>query len=69
MHQLLMVVLVCALPLQPDACTRDTALDVVTRKVSTPYGCMLGGQGVAAEAGLVGSSGTYIKVDCERGRD
>lgn len=69
MHQLLMVVLVCALPMRPDVCTRDTALDVAVRKVSTPYGCMVGGQQVAAEAGLVGTSGTYIKVDCERGRD
>ncbi|MGY2052400.1 hypothetical protein [Methylobacterium sp. JK268] len=61
---LLLVVLVCAKGLAPDACTRETALDVMTQPVPTPFACMLGGQTMAAREGL--DAATYAKVLCER---
>lgn len=38
------VILVCAGSVAPDACTRDTALDIIISPAApTPYGCMIGG--------------------------
>lgn len=65
MNPLLAVVLVCALNTAPDACTRETALDIVVAPASTPFACMMTGQASAAHAGLPGD-GRFAVVRCER---
>ncbi len=64
MSPLLLVVLVCAKSLSADACTRETALDVMTRPVPMPHACMSGGQAMAAREGV--GPDTFVKVVCER---
>lgn len=59
------VVLICSLGTAPDDCTRETALDVVTRPVPTPFACMMAGQSVVAREQLL-ADGRFTKVACER---
>lgn len=68
MSSLLAVVLVCALTTAPDACNRETALDVIVAPVSTPFACMMTGQATAARDGLPGD-GRFAVVRCERRKD
>jgi hypothetical protein len=61
---MLAVILICASALSPDACTRQTALDVQTQPVPTPFACMAAGQAIPARDGL--APGTFAKTLCER---
>ncbi len=64
---MLAVILVCALGTAPGDCTRDTALDVVTRPVAMPMECAVAGQVVGASSLDVRvEDGRYLKVACER---
>lgn len=61
---LLLVVLVCAKSLSADACTRETALDIMTQPVPMPHAYMSGGPAMAAREGI--GLDTLVKVMCER---
>lgn len=61
---MLAVILICASTLSPDACTRQTALDVQIVPTPTLQLCMMAGQGVPARDGL--APDTYPKLICER---
>ncbi|WP_375408527.1 hypothetical protein [uncultured Methylobacterium sp.] len=67
MIQLIAVILVCASATSPADCTRETALDVVTRPVALPTECMVAGQLVGAEAlDVRREDRRYLMVRCER---
>lgn len=68
MNTLLAVVLVCAATVAPDACTRETALDVVVAPVPTPFACLMAGQATVAREGLV-ADGRIAVVRCEHRKD
>lgn len=68
MNGLLMVALVCAATLAPDACTRDTALDVLVQPAPSPTACLFGGEAAIA-GGAFGRdrpAGSYLKIGCAR---
>jgi hypothetical protein len=65
MSAFLMVILVCGMGTSPEACTRDSALDVIVRGASGPLECMLSSQPTVATTEL-GRDGTYTKTMCER---
>lgn len=64
MNTLLAVVLVCAATMVPDACTRETALDVVVAPVPTPFACLMASQQTIARDSLV-ADGRFAVVRCE----
>ena len=65
MSDLLAVALVCATTLSAPDCSRETALDVVVSPVTSVMECMMHGQASAAQAGLLGGEGRYLKIACE----
>jgi hypothetical protein len=67
MNAFLAIVLICARAVSPDACTRDTALDVYVEPVGHETECLLVGQPKAAS--IIGASeadGRYPRIDCRR---
>jgi hypothetical protein len=67
---LLAVILVCALGTAPVDCTRETALDVVTRPVASPMVCAMTGQVVGASSlDVRAEDGRYLVTRCERRKD
>lgn len=65
MNTILAVVLICAVGTTPDACNRDTALDVVSTPVPTPMACAIAGQTMLSRDGLLGPD-RYPVTRCER---
>ena len=64
---LLAVILVCSLGTSPADCTRETALDVVTRPVAMPMECATAGQVVGASSlDVRAADGRYLMTRCER---
>lgn len=68
MADFLTVALICVGTLAAPDCSRDTALDVAVAPAPTPNACLMQGETLAAQAGLVRGSETYLKVACERRR-
>ena len=64
---ILAVILVCALNTAPSDCTRDTALDVVTRPVAMPMECAKMGELTGAAAlDVRREDHRYLMIRCER---
>lgn len=63
MTQILAVILVCAAATAPEACTRETALDVLTAPTPSLFACMMAGQASVARERLLGD-GRYLVVRC-----
>ncbi|SFU66904.1 hypothetical protein SAMN02799631_01707 [Methylobacterium sp. 174MFSha1.1] len=68
MADFLTVALVCASALAAPDCSRETALDVAVAPAPTPITCLMQGETLAAQSGLVRGRETYLKVACERRR-
>ena len=67
MIQLIAVILVCASSTSPAECTRETALDVVTRPVAMPTECAMAGELVGAHAlDVRREDRRYLMIRCER---
>jgi hypothetical protein len=71
MAGLLAVSLVCATTIvNPQDCTRDTALDIILTPLSSelPSACMVVGQTAAAQAHVIDEAEghRYVRVLCER---
>lgn len=70
MLPLLAVILVCASSTSPADCTRETALDVVTRPVAMPMECAKVGELTGAAAlDVRREDRRYLMVRCERRKD
>jgi hypothetical protein len=65
MSDLLSVALVCAGTLLAQDCSRDTALDIIVSPAHSPMECLMHAQILAAQAGLPGGGGRYLKIACE----
>ena len=68
MTALLALVLVCAADVPAEACSRETAIDVLVSPANSPMECLITGQSLAASAGLLGAPNRYLKIACERRR-
>lgn len=68
MSELLTVALVCAALTSTDACTRDTALDVIVAPAQSPLQCLMQGQTLVAQSGIASGPDVYLKLACERRR-
>ena len=68
MAEFLTVALVCASTLAAPDCSRETALDVAVAPAPSPVTCLMQGETLAAQTGLVRGRETYLKVACERRR-
>ncbi|WP_264046907.1 hypothetical protein [Methylobacterium flocculans] len=67
MLPLLAVILVCASSTSPADCTRETALDVITRPVAMPMECAKVGELTGEVALDVRREGRrYLMIRCER---
>ena len=62
------VVLVCLLPVQPDACDESTAIDVLSTNVASELGCATGWQEIIARGSLRDGLGEkfYLRTLCRR---
>ena len=68
MAEFLTVALVCAKALAAPDCSRDTALDVFVAPAPSPITCMMQGETLAAQSGLLDRATNYLKIGCERRR-
>lgn len=62
------IVLVCLLPVQPEACDETTALDVMSTSVPSELGCASGWQEIIARGSLREGLGEklYVRTLCRR---
>ena len=62
------VVLVCLLPVQPDACDETSAIDVLSTSVTSELGCATGWQEIIARGSLREGLGEkfYLRTLCRR---
>ena len=69
MHFVLMI-LVCAASVDHDACTADTAIDLIQRPATSELDCNgIGGQAQFATSAFAGRDDTYVKTVCTRVKD
>ena len=65
------IILVCLATMAPDACTEETATEVLSKHVDNELGCFAGWQDViarSAQARTVGGE-TYVRTLCRRSRN
>lgn len=61
------LIFVCAIGTQPQDCSRETALDVISGpSAENELMCGFHGQAYIAEVGLVRSNQEYLKLVCTR---
>lgn len=62
------ILLVCAMPVVPDSCTENTALDLMSSTVSSELACATGWQEMIARGSLREGIGErfWIKTECRR---
>lgn len=70
MTHFVLLILVCLSAVPPDACTEDTALDVIQRPVDGDLACFgqaIGGQAQVADGAFGIERGeAYVKTVCRR---
>ncbi len=62
------IVLICLMPVQPDACDEHTAIDVISTRVASELGCATGWQESIARGSLREGLGDklYLRTLCRR---
>ncbi len=62
------IVLICLRTVSPEACTRATAVDVLSTRVASELGCATGWQEIVARSarGVDVGSTTYVRTLCRR---
>ena len=62
------VILVCLNSVAPEACTEETAVDVMSKDVDSELGCLSGWQEVIGRSSLREGVGTasYVRTICRR---
>jgi hypothetical protein len=67
MPDLLAVTLICASTIPHASCDRASATDVMVRRASTLFECLMNGQTMVAWTALDGTlgQGSYLKIVCE----
>jgi hypothetical protein len=68
MPDLLAVMLICASTVPHASCDRATATDIMVRRASTLFECLMNGQTMVAGTAFDGilAKGSYLKIVCER---
>jgi hypothetical protein len=68
-HFVLMI-LVCSASVDRDACSPDTAIDLIQKPASSELDCNgIGGQTPFATSAFAGRDDTYVKTVCKRVKD
>ena len=62
------ILLICAMPVDPEICTEKSAVDVITTVVQSELGCNVGWEETIARGSLREGIGErfYIKTACQR---
>ncbi|WP_046865686.1 hypothetical protein [Microvirga massiliensis] len=68
MPHLLAVMLICASTVPHASCNRASATDVMVRRASSVFECLMNGQTLVAGTAFDGilGQGNYLKIVCER---